>query len=1219
MESETKTTRAEGLEVEREEGRRRDPEKKVLAFGALSAFFLSEFTGTGFFYLWRNLDAPAGGVMPTRQGPWLRVYDQGGTQNVNELIFESQPIQGIEVIRENAPQTLSRQFNIVAWGGRWMRYGVLNFGSSADPPALSKPTVIFNPMFDAQDWVLKVAILQDSTRSPSQASVTSTFMLTSHNTLLEVCPKSLVDSSPPSHNVVVKVQGLQSFLYSGDINLVDANYIIIASGTVFGEIIAWTCQRANHSASWVPITRHRYNGHRGSIFGVNISPKLTLNGKLTRLMASCSDDRTIRVWDISNCDQSTALLSCQSLPVLTGFGNIENLEDLQLAATWGHASRIWSVLFDIRQNISGQDEVFLLSRGEDATCRFWSLKVGIDAQANQPFVLQPVMQDRHHSGKNIWSLAQMRIESSMRVYTGGADGQLVLRTIGDGENALLPNSKSFNEITGSGRALRLYTLLTHEECLATTEYGELFLLSTRWGSVTHNWIKILDSSSKMNMITCYLRRRKLVVLARQNGTLAILQLSDHHLIPLSTSLHGAISWIHAVHQPDPAEGLPTCMIACLANNQAFILRLPATSPSEIEVASLTLPETFTITASCYDPATKVLILGSRAGALAFYFGISKSAESAASSSCFRHVHGENCITSIKVLGTMNEAETGTYGAIHILTTGRDGCYAVHCIKRDSAAGVNQPHFSTLHLSSPPFGPNIEGSYFARNDMITGAKSVDLILYGFRSNSFVVWNETQQRTIFSVDCGGSHRSWSYTDSSSQTESETLKTTDQGRVTQEVMRTFVWTKAGNFNWHTLRGSSHKSIVMGGHGREIKAVGGCSRFYKCNSQNLPLVATGAEDTNIHIFALPAGQLKVLGKTAFQSLTVLKGHTAGLQHLSFSPSGRYLFSSAGCEEFYIWKLTFDVPCIDVGVVLQDQLPKEDADSDARIMSFDLKDISDKSPVAALHESAFLVALAYSNGKAKIVHYTPTSKRRQGRFETLREIQYGSFCLMQASFLSGHVRTEPGQFDSYILSGGTNGFLNMSAFNLADVQQGHTPIEVHRVHQSSILSMDTVPLAQGSWLTATGGDDNALGLTIISRAAIPLALNTTAARSLCVPRAHAAALTALKIASVKRTAGGFNVAVISVGNDQRVKIWEVGVSDYFLGHSKDKLLDGFKVKKLGAAWTAVADSSAIEIVREPEEGVLHKHEQQISAPERCRIMIVGVGMELLDVDLRSN
>jgi len=383
--------------------------------------------------------------------------------------------------------------------------------------------------------------------------------------------------------------------------------------------------------------------------------------------------------------------------------------------------------------------------------------------------------------------------------------------------------------------------------------------------------------------------------------------------------------------------------------------------------------------------------------------------------------------------------------------------------------------------------------------------------------------------------------------------------------------------------------------------------------------MVATGAEDTNIQLFILSIGLFKNPDDTLFQPLAVLKGHTAGLQHLCFSPSGRYLFSSAGCEEFFVWRLTFNVPCIDVGVVLQDQMPKEDEDFDARIMSFDLRDISDNSSVEARHKSAYLITLGYSNGKVKIVQYTPAGNRGQGRFEKLKEIQYGSFCLMQTCFPSDHMQPGTELFSSYILSAGSNGCLNICTFNLTDIRTVQPSIEVSRVHQSSILSMDTVSLLQGSWLTATGGDDNALGLTIVSPAASSSVPNATSTRSLRIPKAHAAALTALKIARVKRTIDGFELTIISVGNDQRVKIWIVNVSDFFLDNTTDKLIDGFRVKRGGAVWTTVADVSAIELVERLEDDALQEDEHQIPIPKKCRMMIVGVGMELLDVDLDPN
>lgn len=1160
------------------------------------------------------------GFLLVGQGPWLCVYDESGVQNVCAQIFEAQPIHGIEVIPGQAPQSVPHQVTIVVWGGRWVRHGVLGVRSSEPHAAPSKPSFIPEPIFDAQDWVLKVVPFHDNAPSSSRPSMTNIFVLTAHNTLLEVNLRNPVDSARESYEIVSKVQGPQSFLYAGDIKVVETNHIIIASGTVFGEVVTWTCQRLDSSATWSAVPRYRYHGHRGSIFGVAISPPLSFDGNLTRLMASCSDDRTIRIWDIGDCDRSTGLGNSDSLPITTGFGNAEDAENsrnLLLAASWGHASRIWNIMFDIPQRVPGQDDVFVLSRGEDATCQLWSLKKRADPHQDELFSLRPVMQDRHHNGKNIWSFAQTRTGSSIRVCTGGADGQVILRDMGDDQNEFLHTFSPFRNITGSTKALKQYSLLTQEACLATTDSGEIFMLVAKGVGDTLSWTKILDPDSRMSVVTRHLRRRNLVLLGMQNGSLAILQLSDHQVVPVSSSLPGAISSIDIAYQPKPNEGSPTCMISCLANRKAFVLWLQSISPPKIKVVSLNLPDTFTVTACCYDPEAEVLLLGSRAGALAFYSEVTPDGTSANIPICFRHIHGEDSMTSIKILKTGSKA--GLERTIHILTTGRDGYYAVHCVSWDSSSVASQPHISTLHRSSPPFGPNIEGSYFTSNGSLSGTQTSDLILYGFRSTSFVVWNETQQSTLLSVECGGSHRSWSYIDSNNQMDHETLETADQTSMIPDSVRTFVWTKAGNVNWTSVEGSPHKSIVKGGHGREIKAVAGYSRVSGSAPGALPIVATGAEDTNIQLFAVSIGQSETSGNTAFQSLAVLKGHTTGLQHLDFSSSGTYLFSSAGCEEFYVWKLMYDVPYIGVGVVLQDQMPKEADDSDARIMSFDQKDISisDDLSTGAHHEVAFLMTLAYSNGKVKIVKYTPALQRGKGSFEMLREILYGSFCLMQASLLSPETITSPALLlDSHILSAGTNGFLNTSPVLLDDIRHVQPVIEAHRIHQSSILSMDIVSLSQDSWLAATGGDDNALGLTVISRTSGTQGPSATVARSLCIPKAHAAALTALKITGLRSTAAGLTLQVISVGNDQRLKVWGVEVSTDFLAHSEDKLMDGLKVKKLHAEWTAVADVSAIELVEGPEREDLDGHEHRISAVNRRRVMIVGVGMQLLDVGL---
>lgn len=95
----------------------------------------------------------------------------------------------------------------------------------------------------------------------------------------------------------------RSILYSAHLLWESSNCILIAAGTAFGEIMYWSWSK---SAQGDAITQiHQvFLGHEGSIFDVHISKELQRGccGNLKRVIASCSDDRTIRLWDVSNMD-----------------------------------------------------------------------------------------------------------------------------------------------------------------------------------------------------------------------------------------------------------------------------------------------------------------------------------------------------------------------------------------------------------------------------------------------------------------------------------------------------------------------------------------------------------------------------------------------------------------------------------------------------------------------------------------------------------------------------------------------------------------------------------------------------------------------------------------------------------------------------------------------------------------------------------------------------
>lgn len=1212
------------------------------------------------------------------QGPHLHVYDQHGHKVLSTRVFEAQPIHGIQSSADADVQKDTHRIDVVLWGGPSMRSATLAIPDEGDFNGKTELSLSLWGEFTSPDWILRVVLHHSSI-----------FLLTAHNVLLEVPASRDTRTNPEA-----VIRGPGSFLYSADLCVTSPNLIIVASGTVFGEILVWTCSKGGKAQEWPASIRHVFRGHSGSVFGVAISDQFELEGRNVRLLASCSDDRTIKLWDISDCNEPGQSPSSPITLTETGFGEAAQAGERQLASAWGHQSRIWGVEFVPVRATGGQPIVQLSSQGEDAAYHLWSYEPssGSFMPAESPG-LKPIYHDRHHSGKNIWSMSQLRDGQYLMVCTGGADGQIIQRRLEIDGLCLTPSftvPKAFKEITGSSRHLRHYLVLNENECLATTDLGELYRLKLHNGRL--ETAKIYQSPTKGSLALCHAEAQGFTILSQQTGGLSALLVSGKEPLPIPLSIKSGISWMQVAPHAAASASHPTiCLVAVLTDRQAIVLWLTLNNLAvRVRETTLTLPSTFSITACCYDSVEQVLILGSRAGALAIYRPMTPEVETSGAPFCLRHLHSTDTVSSVTFLSTSSENLRHLEGQTYILTTGRDGTYAVHSLTWPQSSDSRAPLFRTVHLSSPPFGPIIGGAYITSSGSSLSAASSDLVLYGFRSTSFVVWNETQQFTMLSIECGGAHRFWSYKDSSVFMN----KAVEPGRPNSRA-KTFIWTQANKVNWHSAHGPSHTVIQKGGHGREIKTVARCpSRFHRGH-----LIATGAEDTTIQLLTLadydkPHDELKDLGSeghgpnATFHRIATLKRHTTGLQHLQFSSSGAFLFSSAGCEEFYAWKLTPDVPYIGVGVVLWDIMPTTEEDSDARIMSFDLLEnpsgvpqtsspIGNNSGEGVANENSeesYTLVLAYSNGKTKVVRYTPSSARDQGKFHTLREVVYGSFCVMQAFFLPTPATSV--LTDNYnptrlaILSAGTNGILNLSSVTVA--LQPERPnaestvssaLQVHRTHQSSILGMDVVRLDANRHFVATGGDDNGLGLTLVTSAPSSISKATSAPyskdgvidnsippnfRTIFIPRAHAAAVTAVKITKMKRTASKLSLAVITAGNDQRVRVWivhiyictdtDVTVEDTAHINSRQDESSAFwemQVERAASSWTAVADVSGLELVdanfSERDQSALgDRSERATSSGNRksrstetgpctgngfgCKILVVGVGMELLNV-----
>ena len=1106
---------------------------------------------------------------------------------------------------------------VLVWGGSVLRLGRLTL-ESRHPGSYGRfIDVCWTEKRKCHDWILDAVF-----------SHHGLLALTAHNSLCEMPllrsgTGNLAELGNPK-----TIPGPKSFLYSGCLSVVQPDSVVVASGTVFGQILVWACDRNSETTQWVPSLKHIFDGHTGSVFGVTISETFDMLGTIRCLLASCSDDRTVKIWDISDCVQIHQRASSGAMAGVTGFGNTNGDDQIHVATEWGHLSRIWGVKFVRGSPNNANQSSFLLSRGEDGACQLWTvnLDASLPATIGKTAILRPESGDRHHLGKNAWSMCKTRDDRRLTVYTGGADGQIISRKFDLVQSSICDHftlTVPFKHITGSSVALKHYLLLNPGECLATTAQGHLFRLTVTGEKL--RWRQISASCLNGGLILCYAEGQAFALIGQQRGGIYALLDGQELIVPVACELDCGMLWMQmAGVYSDNHQVSMAAIVAVLGNKDAIILWVCVRQQSiEVHRTLLKLPSTFTVTACHYDQTARLLVLGSRAGALATYLDPIPESKISDCSHCLRHVHGEDCVTSVSVLQPDEGFRSGAIQETYILTTGRDGAYTIHRLDRPSPANGNQQRMSVVHSASPPFGPNIEGAYFASSRSANSSWRQDLILYGFRSTSFVVWNETQQREVSSVECGGSHRSWSFRHNS-------LPSSGTDAIS------FIWTKAGNLNWNQSVGSNHTVIQQGSHGREIKAVAQSHLPFVRAGRYQPdgvLVATGAEDTNIQLAIVGFDEApsceQVQDKVSFEGAACLKRHTTGLQHLQFSSSGNHLFSSAGCEEFYVWKLNFQIPRIPVGVVLWDIMPTTEDDSDARIMSFDLHTTNRHGHAEVENH---IIAMAYSSGKMKILRYTASAIPNKGTFETLREVSYGVFCLMQTFHLSptSELSFEPNQMR--FLSAGTNGYLNSSIFeDLLRLKHSHEhttsqplhPTVSHKVHQSSILAIDVMALDSRTYLVASGGDDNAVGLTLLTtskdrrcdvndKSHMPEPAPPPF-RTVLIPRAHAAAVTAVKITHLQRSVAGTSAVIITVSNDQRVKIWSIEIDlqknankpDATPDVSGPRLLEAVQVKLTGNAWTGAVDVSGMEILGET---------RTIDGAGGMSILVVGVGMEVLRI-----
>ncbi|KAF2085098.1 WD40 repeat-like protein, partial [Saccharata proteae CBS 121410] len=1125
----------------------------------------------------------AGQYLLAAEGPFLRIFDKEGNRSHGSLqIFKTQAIHGLVVCEQSAAKDLV----VLAYGGTFLRLIRLDPGVDE---GLENPSSTLGPVTCGPDWILDVA--PPFVTDGSLPEGFSTIAVTAHNGLLQIENESpvldLQKSSIQCLSLSVRelTRSSRCILYSAHLSWLSKDRILVASGTAFGEILVWSCTTTTNCSNTRSHIHHFFTGHEGSIFGVQISPDFFLDGHDSprRILASCSDDRTIRLWDISDLpDHHDLSGGLDALGLIqdreTGFGaNVESDATKSLAVAWGHTSRVWSVRFSAAEPEEGTLPIVpqLVSFGEDATSRLWQIGHSPNVSSSGPGKMSLTLDLNEtaafHSGKNIWSMAIARQPNGkLRVITGGADSAIV-------SHVWPRDTIEYVSPQPSKDAHRSCAFVSQHEFVSVTNSGQVLLGDFRSGQIDWATIAQLDDLRGYST-TASIPELGLVMFAGNSGKIYTWSQkgSDPQIVAVvDRKVAGLFATLLYTSDSDgitnPRIGLTvTKMGSDLA--EFYILAPKGPTLDYDSRFDLKLPPSFVVTSALpvVDNVFPLLtvVVGSREGSIAiFHTQNPPSIQDAAGvieTELVYHVHTPEAVTSLFYVPEPSDSR-------HLITTGRDGKMAT------LAFPPTQP-LHPVHSLPLPFGPNVEGLFIDR-------KTRNVMAYGFRGKQFVLYNTNTEQEIMAVECGGSHRIWAFMPSVEG---------DGG--------TFVWNQAATLKLFSTTEVSNTVVRGGGHGREIKAVsvrGGDRR----------LVATGAEDTTIRLFEFSGEKTGDDAKmSGFRCVRVLRKHVTGIQQLAWSACGRFLFSCGGCEEFFVWRVG-RVPLVGMGVVCEAVCPTESELPDLRIMSFDF---NQKSGVSAGKEAEFIISMVYSDSTLRTYRYTSpscSSNPSQKPFQLLGTGTYLTSCLTQCASLitpdmlvtastDGHVAfwptTATAATNLYTTSSPPISPIETSPQDSSPLT--HTYTHRTKIHQSSIktLSSCRLPEADDIHLVLTGGDDNAIGFSLV-RAASPSAPPTVS--TLLIPRAHAAAVTAsaLMPISTREDGEGQSYLAVTASNDQRIKVWLVSVDE------KKEGMDGVQVRKLGEGATCVADVSGMDLVG-LESGVRG-------------VMVVGVGMEVWGFD----
>ncbi|KAM9098590.1 WD repeat-containing protein 6 [Sarcophilus harrisii] len=716
------------------------------------------------------------------EGPNLLIYclKTGGQLIVTQFVpsvLHHYYIHGIRELQSPASAQAS-ETTLAVFGSKGLRVLTLSWGEEA-----VKLTWL-SQLCELHDWIWDLHWIQ----VPGKASPALVLAL-GHNSVV------LYDH--------LHQQALQEvhcdevcMIYSACLVGKDWQELVLVAGTVFNQLVIWHPADSTSEKRRVGVER-RISGHAGVIFSI-----CYLENK--GLLASASDDRSVRVWNVGDLRNPHSLVQC-------------------VLVCYGHQSRVWSVkLLDNS----------IISIGEDSACIVWN------------YVGEIIQNFKGHKGRSIRAVAIHKTQAW--VVTGGADSGIRLWPLKGKrllDNSLLPLDFSAFTKKGSPKAV---TLVSPSWLLVMTDLGAVYL----YDLTVKQWKFILDDVNyqSYSLLTAVELPGGGVVCALGNleGHVKIFSLGypqEARDLKLYKGKVHSLSWVP--RQPQDAGRNALCCALFASGPEGVVLWLdvslgPSGRLDKVEERRryvLPLCKHRWHTCLTFLPQGDLLVCGDRRGSLLLFpcgaattepSGEERGGRESGSdtdSEEDRRVSGEGApIDLLFGIHGKQGVTSVTFHRGYIYSTGRDGSFQQLCVqgRRLRPLWKRKPCKGLDWLAGLSFTPD-----------------GNLLVLGFHSTDFVVWSPSTHEKLHVVPCGGGHRSWGYAHS-------------------PATMVFAYIKAGDvlvYEVHEERSCCPAVLKESLHGRELTCVRhvGAVRTQK-GGHTIDILATSSEDTTVNILAFGA-----------------------------------------------------------------------------------------------------------------------------------------------------------------------------------------------------------------------------------------------------------------------------------------------------------------------------------------------------------------------------